>query len=227
MSIDRRHTLKKLVAAGVAAATPLRVGAASKDPYPRTRDYVVALVRSNPRFDPKARPVQRIEPVALKDEGADSGDNLPVIDWFVGDLFMRYAFDDPQFTPFLRARDVKRLNISREELPTLVVKNFRRLYPKVTVAFPDRWLGVVTQGGELEPCTMLDGAFWGEQMKHFGGELVAAVPSVQEVYFTPREPRQNIELLKHLAVNAYDKAGARAVSRTVFGWRNFRWEVVS
>lgn len=152
--------------------------------------------------------------------------NALVFDHFVGDLHLRYVFDDPQFMLALRARDLKRLEVPREDLPALVVTNFRRLYPKVTVARPDRWLGLVTQGGELEPCVMLDGAFWQRQMTEFGGELIAAVPSAHEVYFAPREPRQNLELLKHLAILNHEKAGRRAVSRTVFGWRNFKWQVV-
>ena len=127
----------------------------------------------------------------------------------------------------LRERDLKRLAIDRAELPALVVTNYRRLYPKLTVVRPDQWLGLVIQGGELEPCTMLDGAFWQRQMKAFGGELIAAVPSAQEVYFAPREPKQNLELLKHLAILHHEKAGKRAVSRTVFLWRNFRWQVVA
>lgn len=74
---------------------------------------------------------------------------------------------------------------------------------------------------------MLDGAFWQRQMKAFGGELIAAVSSAQEVYFASSEPRQNVELLKQLAILHNEKAGRRAVSRTVFAWRNFRWEVAA
>ena len=198
--------------------------AQSKDPLPRTKDYVVALVRSHPAADPKSRPVQRIEP-AVSTDPKTSPENTLLYDHFVGDLHLRYAFDDPQFTVYLHGRDLKRLGLRREELPALVVANYRRLYPKLTVVHPDRWLGLVTQGGELEPCIMLDGAFWQRQMKTIGGELIAVVPSATEVYFTPREPRANVELLKHLAILNFEKAGKRGVSRTVFAWRNFRWQV--
>ena len=212
-------------AASVALAVPgMRARAASLDPLPRTKDYIVALVRAHPGVDPKSRAVQKIEPVVIKTD-AKSGQNPPIFDHFVGDLHLRYVFDDPKFTPFLHESDLKRIGLDRDELPALAVSNFRKLYPKLTVVHPDRWLGLVTQGGELEPCVMLDGAFWEQQMKLFGGEVIAVVPSVSEVYFTPREPRANIELLKHLAILHHEKAGRRGVSRTVFVRRNFRWEV--
>ena len=226
--MNRRKALFHIGAGGVALALAPRARAAeSKDPLPRTKDHIVALVRSHPGVDPKTRPVQRIEPVIAKPDPSSAPDNALVFDHFVGDLHLRYVFDDPQFMLALRARDLKRLAIDRAELPTLVVANYRRLYPKLTVVRPDQWLGLLTQGGELEPCIMLDGAFWQRQMKAFGGELIAAVPSAQEVYFAPREPKQNLELLKHLAILHHEKAGKRAVSRTVFLWRNFRWQVVA
>jgi hypothetical protein len=224
-----RRALLQMVgtAAGLAlAGTRARAGE-SKDPLPRTKDYIVALVRAQPTADPKARPVQKIEPVIFKPDPKSAPENALVFDHFVGDLHLRYVFDDPQFMLALRVRDLKRLGVPREDLPKLVVTNHRRLYPKLTVVWPDRWLGLVTNGGELEPCTMLDGGFWDRQQKEFGGDLIAAVPSASEVFFTPREPKQNIELLKHLAVLHYEKAGKRAVSRSVFAWRFYKWEVLA
>ena len=55
------------------------------------------------------------------------------------------------------------------------------------------------------------------------GDLIAAVPARDLVMFTAREPRQNVELLKHLVVNMYEKAGPKAVSRTVFPAES-RWK---
>lgn len=214
-------------AASLALAPSLARAGESKDPLPRTKDYIVALVRAHPAVDPKSRPVQKIEAALPAPDPKAAPENALVFDHFVGDLHLRYVFDDPSFMLALRIRDLQRLGVQREELPALVVTNFRRLYPKLDVTWPDRWLGMVTNGGELEPLTMLDGAFWDRQQKAFGGELIAAVPSAHEIYFAPREPKQNIELLKHLAVLHHEKAGKRAVSRTVFAWRMFRWEVLA
>ena len=74
---------------------------------------------------------------------------------------------------------------------------------------------------------MLDGLFWERERTQYRGDLIAAVPARDVVVFTAREPRQNIELLKHLVVNMYEKTGKHAVSRTVLVWRLFRWEVLA
>lgn len=230
MFIPKRRALLRATFGGGAILPLARIdahAAQSKDPLPRTRDYIVALVRGSPAMNPKLRPVEKIEPVIFKPDPASAPGNALVFDHFVADLHLRYVFDDPQFMLALRVRDLKRLGIDREELPALAVSNFRRRYPKVAAARPERWLGAVANGGELEPSTLLDGAFWARQEQAFGGELIAAVPSATEVYFTPREPKENIELLKNLAMVQYDKAGPRAVSRTVLAWRYYRWEILA
>jgi uncharacterized protein YtpQ (UPF0354 family) len=222
----RRAFIQTIGSAAALAGARARAGE-SKDPYPRTRDYVVALVRSQPGADPQSRPVQKIEPVPVQLPPKSSPDSAPIIDYFVGDLRLYYVFDDPQFTVVVHAKDLKRLGIKREELPALVVSNFRRLYPDLRIFHPDPGLGVLTKGGSLEPCMLLDGAFWDQQQRAVGKELIAIVPSRDEVIFTSREPKQNIELLKHLAVQRYEAAGKRAVSRTVFAWKFYRWEVLA
>lgn len=228
--MNGRRALLKAASFGavVAAMGPGTKEARAQDATKQTREYIVALVRSQSGADPKLRPVQKIEPVIMKAEAPAALENLPLFDHFVGDLHLRYVFDDPRFVVALRARDLKRLGVNRDDLPAIVVENYRRLYPKISVLRPEPSLRVVTNGGQLEPCLMLDGAFWERERAQFGSpELIAVVPGRDVVIFTTREPRQNVELLKHLAVNAYEKAGPQAVSRTVFAWRNYRWEVIA
>jgi hypothetical protein len=86
---------------------------------------------------------------------------------------------------------------------------------------------VLRNGGTLEPCALLDARFWDSQQQTIGKELIAIVPSTDEVIFTSREPIRNIERLKRLAMQRYEAGGKRAVSRTVFAWRNYRWEVLA
>ena len=224
--MNRRHALVG-GALGALALTARAPGARAQDVSRQTRDNVVALVRTFDGGDPKVRPVQKIEPILMKPEPGSRAEDLPVFDYFVGDLHLRYVFDDPRFLAAVRGRDLPRLGIDRAELPTLAVRNFRRLYPKLEVVYPEPGLGAVINGGQLEPCILLDASFWEGQRKLVKGEVIAAVPSRDSVVFTANEPKQNIELLKHFAVLGYEKAKQQALSRTVLVWRKLRWEVVS
>src|SRR5687767_14731962 len=123
--MDRRRALTQIGAAGTALAlSGVRSRAAAQEPLPRTRNHIVALVRSHPGVEPKSRPVQKIEPVVMNSDAKAAMQNPPIFDHFVGDLHLRYVFDDPKFTPFLHGSDLKRLGLDRDELPALVVSNF-------------------------------------------------------------------------------------------------------
>ena len=226
--MNRRRALLRLGSGTAALALPGWTRTAhAQDAAANSRDKVVALVRSAPEIDPKSRAIQKIEPIVLKPEAGSSASDLPVFDHFVGDLHLRYVFDDPRFVQAMRARDLVRLKLARSDLPKLVVENYRRLYPDLTVIQPEPGLAVVGKGGELEPTVLLDAAFWNDQAERAGGPLIAAVPERNSVLFTKAEPRQNIELLKHRAVIMFEKAGKQALSRTVLAWREGRWEVVA
>jgi hypothetical protein len=224
--MNRRDALLTLTSTAAAFASGAARDALAQDPAVNTREKIVALVRGRPNADPKTRAVQKIEPVELTPEPGNSIDNLPVFDHFVGELHLRYVFDDPRFMQALRGRDLKRLKLERSELPALVVENYRKLYPDLSVIQPEPGVGAVIRGGELEPTILLDADFWDDQEKRIGGPLIAALPERDSVVFTRIDPKQNIELLKHRAVVAYEKAGQRALSRTVLAWREKRWEVV-
>ena len=226
--MKRRRALLGLASTGAAFALPaIERSAHAQDPSVNTKEKVVALVRAAPGLDPKARSVQKIEPIALKPPAGSSPSDLPVFDYFVGELHLRYVFDDPRFVQALRVRDLKRLGIDRKDLPKLVVENYRKLYPNLAAIQPEPGLGVLINGGQLEPTVLLDTEFWDAQAKRIEGPLIAAIPERDSVLFTRADPKQNIELLKHRAVVAYEKAGKQALSRTVLAWRKSRWEVVA
>ena len=184
-------------------------------------------MRPWPGVDPAKHPVQRIEPIELKPEPGNTVDNMPVFDTFVGELHLRYVFDDERFVQAVRGRELKRLELKRSDLPGLVITNHRRIYPDLTVIQPEPGLGAVIRGGQLEPTILLDPDFWDEQEKRIGGALIAAAPERDSVIFTRIEPKGNIERFKSRAAIAYDKAGQRALSRTILAWRERHWEVVA
>jgi uncharacterized protein YtpQ (UPF0354 family) len=232
MKNSRRELLK--LACGALAGAELglhRVAARAQRPVfrdaDRTRDKIVALVRAFAGDDPRAmRHIQRIEPIA---EVSIPGvtvppDQLPLMDYFVGDLHLRYSFDDPKFVSSVSAGDLKRLGLKRDQLLALSVENFRRLYPGMKVEYPVPQIALVTEAGNLEPCLMLDAAFWEQEGKRRGSGIVAAAPARDVLMFADRSVRGNIDMLKKLAVDVHAAAEKEALSKTVFLWNYGRWE---
>jgi hypothetical protein len=195
----------------------------------RTRDRIVAVVRA---FEPgyaKALPqVQDIKPVADVDLPGIKvpPDQLPLIDTFVGDLQLRYSFDDPRYLSSVSALDLKRLKLKRQDLLALSIANFRRRYPKYKIERLQSVLGSVTEAGDLEPSLMLDSGFWDLERQRVGSDVVAGVPARDSLVFTAISPPWQVPALRRLVADVHGAAGADALSRMLFVWRQGRWEVL-
>ena len=232
MKSTRRELLK--LACGALAGTGLglhRAAAWAQKPQfrdaDRTRDKIVALVRAFSGDDPRAmRHVQRIEPITeISIPGVTvPPEQLPLMDYFVGDLHLRYSFDDPRFVSSVSAGDLKRLGLKRDQLLPLSVENFRRLYPGMKIEHPVPQIALVTEAGSLEPCLMLDAAFWEKEAKRRGSGIVAAAPARDVLMFADRSVRGNVDMLKKLAVDVHAAAEKEALSKTVYLWNLGRWE---
>jgi len=219
--------------AGLSGAASLRVLAQPAKPEPMapppgTRDTIVALVR---QFQGPLRKVQDIRPLTgLKSQVLDGNPELlPLIDTFVGDLDIRYAFDADSGFRYMTERDMKGLKLMRGELLPLALANQRRRYPKVTVERPTPAVGMFTNGGELEPSRMLDFDFWEKEKSrplYAGGDIVCAVPVRDVCWFTPLKPADHVQNLRVNTDRAHKEAGERAISRHLFLWRNKRWELL-
>ena len=231
MNSSRRKLLQLAIGTLAAGAGLSRAMAQAQKPVfrdaDRTRDKIVALVRAFALEDPRAmRHIQKIEPIA---EVSIPGvkvppDQLPLMDYFVGDLHLRYSFDDPKFVSSVSASDLKRLGLKREQLLALSVENFRRLYPNRKIEYPVPNIALVTDAGDLEPCLMLDAPFWEKEAERRRSAIVAAAPARDVLMFSDRSARGNVETLKKLAVDVHATADKEALSKTVFLWNRGRWE---
>src|SRR5687768_13229118 len=118
-----RRTLLKLTGGGFAVCALQGVSAFAQSPRfrdaDRTRDEIVALVRAFGDRDARALlHIQKIEPVTdIVIPGVKAKpEHLPLVDYFVGDLHLRYSFDNPQHLSSVNADDLRRLKLKREEL---------------------------------------------------------------------------------------------------------------
>jgi len=229
--LRRKLTLGML--AGISGAASLHARAQQAKPEPAAppaggKDDIVPLVRS---FTGPIRKFQDIKPLAgARVQGFENQPDLaPLIDTFVGDLDIRYAFDAAGGFRYLNERDLKTLNLTRDQMLRLAMVNFRRRYPKITVERPVAFVGKLANGGELEPSMMLDAEFWEKEKvrpMYAGSEIVAAAPTRDVLWFTGLKPIENVRNLQANTERAHKEAGERAISKLMFLWRNKRWEVL-
>ncbi len=232
MKLHRRKLTLSLLA-GISGAAGLHAHAqqAKPDvlaPPAGSKDDIVPLVRT---FTGPIRKFQDIKPLTgMKVEGLENQpDMLPLIDTFVGDLDIRYAFDAANGFRYLNGRDLKSLGIARDQLLRLALANLHRRYPNIGVERPIAFVGKFVNGGDLEPSMMLDAAFWEKEKTrpmYAGGEIVAAAPVRDILWFTGLKPIENVRNLQANNDRAHKEAGERALSRLMYVWRNSRWEVL-
>jgi len=232
MQRQRRKLMLSLLAGFSATARfDARAQAANAElaaPPAGTKNDIVPLVRS---FTGAIRKFQDIRPLTgMKVDGLENQpDLLPLIDTFVGDLDIRYAFDAENGFRYLSERDLKTLGVARDQLLSLAVANFRRRYPRISVERPVAFIGKIANGGELEPSMMLDAGFWEKEKfrpVYAGGEIVAAAPTRDILWFTGRKPMENVRNLRVNTERSHQEAGQRAISKLMYLWRNKRWEVL-
>jgi hypothetical protein len=128
----------------------------------------------------------------------------------------------------VNATDLRRLKLTREELLPLSIANFRRLYPNLKIERPLPALASVTNGGELEPCLMLDTQYWEAERKRRNSQIVAAVPARDALIYTDRASPKNVEALTRVATDLYEVAGKNSLSKWLFLWTDYGyWEVLT
>jgi uncharacterized protein YtpQ (UPF0354 family) len=234
----RKLTLGMFAAMGAVAAgsttTSLKSRAQPAKPLPAAppaggRDDIVPLVRS---FTGAIRKVQDIRPLTgMKLPGLENQtDLLPLVDTFVGDLDIRYAFDADSGFRYLNEGDLKALKVARDQVLRLAMANFHRRYPKIAVERPVPFVGRVINGGDLEPTMMLDAEFWEKEKLrplYAGGELVAAAPARDVLWFTGLKSMDNVRNLQANTERSHRESGERAISKLMYLWRNRRWEVLA
>lgn len=230
--IPMRRKMLKLACGALAAVSGMHRAVWAQNPRfrdaDRTRDKIVAAIRAFAPDDSRALPaIQQIKPIAdVAIPGvAVRPEHLPLIDYFVGDLQLRYSFDDPNHLSSVSASDLKRLKLKREDLLPLAIANFRRLYANFKVERLQPHLASVTGAGELEPSLMLEAKFWDQERERAGSEIISSVPARGALLFSNRAVTRNVEVLKGVAGDVYDTAGRNALSRKLFLWNQGRWEV--
>lgn len=153
-----------------------------------------------------------------------TGDRLAVTEHLAGDLWIVYAFDTPEAMLTMQHKHLWELELKTQELRSLAMENLRRILPPI-MQHGDGPLFMLTAGGDYVASLLLFDDVWAEIHETTEGDIVAAVPSRDVLFFTDSSSKEGIEELR-AAITRVTNSGGYQVSSTMFrratdGWKPF------
>jgi len=164
--------------------------------------------------------------VALPDSGASditlSDEDSPVERYLVADLLLLYAFDLGSHYQIVAHRDLKSLGVSADELHDRALSNLRRLELDVRAHQGDRTI-MLTAGGNYEATLIVLPEIWESVSPMVSGNIIAAVPARDLLYFTGDADPENLADLRRCTSKALEQVD-KPLSRAFIRWTGTKWE---
>lgn len=136
-----------------------------------TADMIVPLVR----YDPGEHQESSEHTILI------SGDDSPVLERWLGDLNVGYAYDTNSVFQYLRTGDLPKLGIKREDLRALSVRNLLARLPPVENHTGEQY-SMLTAGGNFEISLLLADEMWAGLSA--GADLYVAAPARDLVFWS-------------------------------------------
>lgn len=160
-----------------------------------------------------------IEEIAAKDP-----DSCPLVQPFVGDLLLTYAFELPEAFMMLREIDRIRLGLSVEQVRAKALENLKKQLPPVKQGGKPP-LMMLAVGNNLEACLLLIDELWNKAAANVPGKIVVAVPSRDMLMFTSSERPEGLAQLRELARVAREREPVHGLSECLLAWDSGKWVV--
>lgn len=150
-------------------------------------------------------------------------DQLPYTEPLVADLLVTYAFDLPGLFQMASLEAIAEVGVPQSEIREVALDNLRRQMPEIGMQEVGPMLRIVTQGENLEACSLLATSFWNQAATQMPGEVVAVAPSRDIVLFGTSESQEAIDAMRELASEVMGQAGRHGLSEQLLVWRGQRW----
>jgi uncharacterized protein YtpQ (UPF0354 family) len=164
--------------------------------------------------------------VALPDAGAAdihlSKADSPVERHLVADLLIYYAFDGGSHYEIVSYRDLDDLGVTTKELHDRALMNLRGLELDVRAHKGDRII-MLTVGGNYEAALILLPEIWDSVLQMVTGQIVAAVPARDVLYFTGDADHENLAEMRRWTSKAIEQVD-KPLSRKFIRWTGAYWE---
>ncbi len=161
---------------------------------------------------------------AVAEIAAKDPASRPLIEPFVGDLLITYAFDLPESFMMVREVDRERLGLSLEQLRAKALENLRKGLPPVQQGGKPP-LMMLAVGNNLEACLLLIDELWEKASANVPGRLVVSVPSRDVLMFTSSERADGIQQMRQLAKEAREREPVHGLSEHLLAWDGGKWAV--
>jgi len=143
-----------------------------------------------------------------------------------GLIALIYA-DQPRVMRTVGTEDLKSLKLSTDEAYRVGLRNIAaslQPFDGIIQHLPVRGIGVLkTDPYQSSRLLLHDG--WAPASAQFGGHLIVAVPSAEELFYADGSSAEAIDALSALAHDRFAKA-ERQISPAVFEWHPDRWVIV-
>jgi len=149
--------------------------------------------------------------------------NQFVIEPLAADIYILYFGNRDGHGVYLTEDDRKLLHLDLPALHKLAVENLAGLVPGITHREPEPPFTIIA-GGRYAASQLLADKLWDKQASAVRGELIAAVPSCNELIFTGFASPGGVEALRRKVQQAYGGSRDDVISTTLLVRRNGKWE---
>ena len=146
---------------------------------------------------------------------------------FIGDMHIRFVFDQPQTMIGAMPEDFERLGLANvDQALELALANVRRVYGEPAVSpWAAGVMAVHGQSPDLDSSYVLDRDFWRMQLKEHPDGLVVAVPARGGLLYAPLSDHAAVDGLKKGIGALHASSGRLRVSRALYLFKADKWSV--
>lgn len=162
---------------------------------------------------------------AIKKKMGD--DDEPVAEPICGDLWTLGVVDRPTTIRYLHDKDLKALDLSPDEILALAKANTKSAVASLIpnpATLKKRDLAVLM--GDPVTASFAFPELWAPVAKSFGGTLIVAVPSTEELLLVGDDAPQALKMLQQASNDEWAQA-MRPLSRRLYRWTEKGWAAVS
>jgi uncharacterized protein YtpQ (UPF0354 family) len=154
----------------------------------------------------------------------DKGDNEPwiVYEKYNDKLIIVYGEDTEKSIVYFTKKEFAKLNIDKDTLLDLAVKNLNRILPDIQRHGGNGSFGLAA-GGDFETSLILLKSIWTKENFDVDGDFVIAIPNRDLLLITGSNNKQGIERISELVADSY-KTGNHPVSPFLFFWNGEKFE---